>query len=112
MLFFCKKFEFKKHKKGEILTFPTFVDGETFNLKVKFIGRENIKVKAGNFKALKFCPVVQRGRVFKNEEALTVWISDDYNKTPLLAKAKIWVGSIKMELQEMNGELNKSGLID
>ena len=110
--FFARNLDLKNLKKGEILTFPTFVDGETFKLKVKFIGKENVKVKAGNFKALKFCPVVQRGRVFKNEESLTVWISDDYNKIPLLAKAKIWVGSIKMELQEMHGELNKSGLID
>ena len=110
--FFARNLDLNHLKKGEILTFPTFVDGETFNLKVKFIGKENIKVKAGNFKALKFCPVVQKGRVFKNEESLTVWISDDYNKTPLLAKAKIWVGTIKMELQEMNGELNKSGLIE
>ena len=110
--FFARNLNLKNLKKGEILTFPTFVDGETFNLKVKFIDKENIKVKAGNFRALKFCPVVQKGRVFKNEESLTVWISDDYNKTPLLAKAKIWVGSIKMELEEMNGELNKSGLID
>ena len=107
--FYARNLELKSLKKGEILTFPTFVDGETFNLKIKFLGKENIEINAGKFKALKFCPVVQKGRVFEDEESLTVWISDDYNKMPLLVKAKIWVGSIKMELIEINGNLNKIG---
>lgn len=110
--FYARNLDLQNLKKNQILTFPTFVDGEIFNLKVKFLGKENIKVKAGKFKALKFCPVVQKGRVFENEDGLSVWISDDYNKLPLLAKAKIWVGSIKMELQEINGQLNKNGIID
>ena len=46
------------------------------------------------------------------EEDLTIWISDDYNKVPLLAKAKIWVGSIRMELEKMEGELNKPNLLE
>jgi hypothetical protein len=75
------------------------------------LGKETIKINAGKFKALKFCPVVQKGRVFEDEESLTVWISDDYNKLPLLIKAKIWVGSIKMELQEINGNLNQLSVV-
>jgi len=110
--YYARNLNLKSLKKGQILTFPTFVDGETFDLKVKYLGKDNIKVEAGKFKALKFCPVVQKGRIFKSEESLTVWISDDYNKTPLLVKAKIWVGSIRMELEEMNGQLNHSELID
>ena len=69
-----------------------------------------LRYPGGKFKALKFCPVVQKGRVFEDEESLTVWISNDYNKLPLLVKAKIWVGCIKMELTEVNGNLNKLGL--
>ena len=73
---------------------------------------EKIIISAGEFNALKFCPIVQQGRIFKAQEDLTVWISDDYNKVPLLAKAKIWVGSIRMELEKMEGELNKPNLLE
>ena len=76
------------------------------------MGKEKIKISAGEFNALKFCPIVQQGRIFKAEEDLTIWISDDYNKVPLLAKAKIWVGSIRMELEKMEGELNKPNLLE
>ena len=60
----------------------------------------------GKFKALKFCPVIQTGRVFKKEEDLTVWISDDKNKIPLCAKAKILFGSVKFEVVDYQGLLN------
>ena len=42
-----------------------------------------------------FRPLVQSGRVFKEEESLTVWVSDDENKVPLRIKAELAVGSLK-----------------
>ncbi|MBL0314499.1 MAG: DUF3108 domain-containing protein [Flavobacteriales bacterium] len=50
--------------------------------------------------------VVQKGRVFKKEEDLSVWITDDANHLPILAKAKILVGSVKMELKTYSGLMN------
>jgi hypothetical protein len=32
-------------------------------------------------------PLVQSGRVFKEQESLTVWISDDNNRLPIRIKA-------------------------
>ena len=87
--------------------FKSFVDGEVYPVKIKFLGKDNIKIRNGKFACLKFCPVIQTGRIFKNEEDLTVWISDDENKIPLLAKANIMVGSIKMEVTEYEGLKNK-----
>jgi len=109
--FYARSQNLNDLKKGDILTFPTFVDSEVYQLKIKFLGRENLEIDAGKFKALKFCPVVQTGRIFKSNESLLVWISDDYNKIPLLAKAKIWVGSVRMELIKMNGLLHPSNYL-
>ena len=94
------------------MSFPTFVDGETYELKCKYLGVDTIEISAGKFNALKFCPVVQKGRIFDSEESLSVWISNDYNKIPLLVKAKILFGSLRMELIEMNGELNPLSLLE
>ena len=109
--YYARTLKLNQLKTGDILTFNAFVDGETYPLKVKFIGKEVIKIKAGKFKTLKFCPIVQTGRIFKSNESLSVWISDDYNKVPLLAKAKILFGSLRMEMIEMEGELNPSSVI-
>ena len=50
-----------------------------------------------------FRPLVQSGRVFKEQESLTVWISDDDNKLPIRIKASLAVGSIKADLDEYRG---------
>ena len=78
----------------------TFFDREMYPLKIKFIGKEKVKTKLGDFNCLKFRPMVEKGRVFKEEEDLTLWISDDNNKVPVRLKANLLVGSIKMDLVE------------
>jgi hypothetical protein len=57
-------------------------------------------------------PVVQEGRIFEEEEDMIVWITDDKNKIPVLAQAKVLVGSIKMELVEYQNLSNPIAKID
>jgi len=104
--YYARTLDFSNAKIGDEFEFNSFVDGEVFPLKIKYLGKETIKIRKGKFKCLKFVPVVQKGRIFKTEEDLQVWISDDENKIPLLAKAKILVGSIKMEVTDFEGLRN------
>jgi hypothetical protein len=48
--------------------------------------------------------LVQSGRVFKEQESLTVWISDDNNRLPIRIKADLAVGSIKADLEEFKAK--------
>ena len=101
--YYARTLDFSAAKIGDLFEFNTFMDGEVFPLKIKYLGKETIKIRKGKYRCIKFCPVVQKGRIFKTEEDLQVWISDDENKIPLLAKANILVGSIKMELTKHEG---------
>ena len=87
-----------KAKEGDLFTLNCFLDKEIWPLKIKFVGRETITTELGKIKALKFRPIVQKGRIFKKEEDLNVWISDDDNHIVLKAQADVLIGSIKMEL--------------
>ncbi len=104
--YFARAMDFSNAKKGDIFTIMTLIDGELFPLGMKYLGKDQVKVDAGKFNCLKFAPVVQKGRVFKKEEDLCVWITDDLNHLPILAKAKVVVGSVKMELIEYYGLAN------
>lgn len=104
--YYARTIDFSNAQKGDIFEFNSFVDGEVYPLKIKYLGKETIKIRKGKFKCLKFVPVVQKGRIFKKEDDLQVWISDDENKIPLLAKASILVGSIKMEVTDYEGLKN------
>lgn len=105
-LFYARTFDFSNAYTGEIFTVQSFVDEETFDLQVRFLGRETITTKLGKFRCLKFVPHVQEGRVFKKDESVVIWVSDDANKIPIMAKADIFVGSIKMELSDYSGISN------
>jgi len=92
-----------KLKVGESITIDMFFDEEVTKFKLKFIGREDISTKFGTVSTMVFRPLVQAGRVFKEQESLTVWISDDENKVPMRIKASLAVGSLKADLEEYRG---------
>ncbi|MFT5253440.1 MAG: hypothetical protein ACI87N_002477 [Flavobacteriales bacterium] len=91
---------------GESIVIDMFFDEETTKFKLKFIGRENITTKFGVVSAMVFRPLVQSGRVFKEQESLTVWVSDDDNRLPIRIKAELAVGSIKADLDAFKGLKN------
>ena len=94
-------------KVGESIVVDMFFDNEIYKFKLKFIGREKLSTKFGTAPTKIFRPIVQSGRVFKEDESLTVWISDDKNKIPLRIKATLAVGSIKADLDSYKGLKNQ-----
>ncbi|WP_026703723.1 DUF3108 domain-containing protein [Flavobacterium soli] len=90
-------------KVGESISIDMFFDDETTKFKLKYIGKEDIKTKFGTIPCMVFRPYVQAGRVFKEQESLTVWISDDDNKMPIRIKASLAVGSLKADLDGFKG---------
>lgn len=99
----ARNLDLSNAKEGDVFSLNCFLDKEIWPLKIRFMGREVITTDLGKFKALKFRPIVQKGRVFKKEEDLNVWITDDANHIPVRAQAEILVGSIKMDLASYSG---------
>jgi hypothetical protein len=106
--YYARAIDYSKAKIGEIFTIWSFVDDEIWPLRIRYLGKDEISVSGDDYKALKFCPVVQEGRLFESEEDVAVWISDDQNKIPLLAQGKVLIGSVKMELTNATGLANPS----
>jgi len=88
---------------GQEFNLNMFFDDENHNFKLKFLGREVLNTKFGKIATLKFRPYVMAGRIFKEEEALTLWITDDKNKMPVRIKADLAVGSLNADLEEFKG---------
>jgi len=103
----ARTLNFKGMKKGKTFEFDCFMDDEVYNLKIKYVGDETIRIRKGKFKCHKFVPVVQTGRYFKSEEDVQFWVTSDENKIPVLVKAKIPVGTVKMHLVEWSGLKNE-----
>lgn len=88
---------------GDETGLTMFFDSENYPFKLRYLGKEVIKTKFGKIRCLKFRPMVESGRVFKEQESLTVWISDDANKAPIRIKASLAVGSLKVDLDAFKG---------
>ncbi len=86
-------------------------DDGVFKFKLKYLGKEIIRTKFGKVECLKFRPLVQSGRVFKEQESLSLWISNDLNKIPIRIKADLAVGSLKADLDAYNGLRNQFKII-
>ncbi len=95
-----------KLKPGEAITIDMFFDEEITKFKLKYIGRQDITTKFGTVSTLVFKPLVQTGRVFKEQESVTLWITNDDNKIPIRIKADLAVGSLKADLDEYKGLKN------
>ena len=92
-----------KLKSGDAITIDMFFDEEITKFKLKYIGRQDITTKFGTVSTMVFKPLVQTGRVFKEKESVTLWITDDDNKVPVRIKADLAVGSLKADLDEYKG---------
>ena len=90
-------------KEGDEVKLNMFFDSENYGFKLKYLGRETIRTKFGKVKTLKFRPYVMAGRVFKEQESLTLWVSADKNKIPLRIKADLAVGSLRADLDAFKG---------
>jgi hypothetical protein len=90
-------------KEGDYVTLNMFFDEENYPFKLKFLGKETISTNFGKINTLKFRPYVMAGRVFKESESLTLWVSADKNKVPLKIKADLSVGSLRADLEEFKG---------
>ena len=87
-------------KTGTVFSMNVWIDDEMFPFQLKVVGTENLKTKFGTINALKIIPSVKSGRVFKDKEGVTMWVSNDANHIPLLLKAELAVGSLKASIDD------------
>lgn len=102
-LYFIRALNYNNINFGDSLKIVTFFDDEIFPFPLRYKGKEVIKTKLGKFQCLRFDPVVGTGRIFKSEDDMTIWISNDKNLIPLRVRFDLIVGSIRCELQEYSG---------
>lgn len=84
---------------GEHIDIDNFADGKVYPLRVLVHKKERIKVPAGEFDCIVVEPVLREEGLFKQTGKLTIWLTDDDRRMPVLMKSKILVGSIDVRLR-------------
>jgi len=111
-IYYARNIDFNKYKAGDKIPFNMFIDDKTYNLYIRYLGKEVIKTKYGKFNAIKFKPLLIEGTIFKGGEKMVVWVTDDANKIPVRIESPISVGSVKVDMMGYHNTRYKlSGLI-
>ncbi len=104
--YYARTFDLTDVKPGDTFEVDFHLSDSVYVSRILFEGRELITTRLGTFKTLKFKPQVQEGAVFGQPYPMTLWISDDKNKVPILVESGLVVGSVRLELTEFRGLRN------
>jgi hypothetical protein len=104
--YYLRNQDVKGLKRGDEIAIDMFMDSQVYPFKLRFLGKEVLNTRFGKIKTIVFRPLVQSGRIFKAQESVTIWITDDSNKIPIKMKADLSVGSLRAELEAYKGLAN------
>ena len=106
-IYYVRNLDFSKSKVGDKFPLDVYLDNQIYNLGFKYDGKETLETDLGKVKCIKLVPTLVVDRVFKDKDDMTVWVSDDDNHLPIRVKAKIMVGSIKVDITKYSGLKNE-----
>ncbi len=96
MVYKARNIDYSIYNEGDKIPISMLVDGEIHDIYIRYLGKESIKNRDGRrFNCLKFSPLLVEGTIFKSGEDMTVWVTDDLNRIPIIVEAKILIGSVK-----------------
>lgn len=104
MIYVARNLDYTNLEKGDKIPIKIFLDNESHDSYIEYLGKENLKIKnLGEFRCIAFSPLLIEGTIFNAGDGMTVYVTDDQNRVPLLIETPILVGSIKARVNNMDG---------
>ena len=106
-VYFTRTLDLGQLEKDKKIPVNVVIDDNIYNIYIRTLGKEIIEnIDGRKYRCNKFSARMVQGTIFKGDEDVAVWITDDENKIPVLIEAKIIVGTVKAYLKEMKGLKN------
>jgi len=87
---------------GKSTYIDNHADRKNYPLEIKVLRKERVEVPVGRFDCVVVEPVMRGAGLFSHQGRLTVWLTDDAARIPVLMKSKIMVGSITAVLTDVD----------
>lgn len=105
--YYIRRLDFSRIKEGDEVSVNMYFSDEIFPFHLIYKGKQTIKTKFGSINCIKISPLVEVGRMFKAQDDLTIWFTDDGNRLPVLVRMDIRiVGSVYLKLIEYKNNAN------
>lgn len=105
-VFYARNIDYNKLRVNDRVPISIFLDNEVFPMQIRYMGKETISTRYGKFKTIKFRPNVIKGNIFKGDENMYVWVTDDANRVPVRLESPIIVGKVRVDMVGYSGLKN------
>jgi len=102
-IYYTRNLDFENAQVNDTLNFNILLDGELYDIWVRYTGKEEVKTRRAKYNCIGFSPLLIEGTIFESGDEMKVFVTDDANKIPVLIESKIAVGSIKAYLDSASG---------
>lgn len=107
--YYIRTMDFSKMKAGDVITVPGLLEDYIYNLKIRYQGLTTIKTKYGKMKVHKLAPIMPENSLFKGEDSIRFFVTDDKNKVPVRVEADMFIGKVVCEIKNYRGLKHKLG---
>lgn len=101
-IYYCRSIPFKNYNEGDIIPLNMFLDGEFHKSQLRYIGQEKWTNPQTDktYDCILFKPLLISGSVFESGENMTVYVTNDEQKTPVYIETNLKIGKAKVFLNE------------
>ncbi len=101
--YYLRTIDFNQRNEGDIIEVPVFLSDEVIKMRVKYAGKDVVKTKFGRIKVFKLHPLMPNNKLFKGENSIRIWVSDDDNKVPIKIEVDLFIGALAMDIKHYSG---------
>lgn len=108
---YARNLDYSSYSVGEKINVRLLISNRIYNLYIRYKGLEEVETRDGSkVECHKFSPMLVKGTMFKGGEDMTVWVSNDKNRVPIMAEAKVIIGNVRGVLTSYKGLRYKSNI--
>ncbi len=100
--YYARTLDWKGKNTGDVVTVNYFYKDNFYPLNIRFEGREEVDVAAGEFKTFILRPMLKEGFTNKTSD-IYIYLTDDDRKIPVKVKMNIVIGALVAELTQYSG---------
>lgn len=106
-VYFTRTLDFSTLTMETKIPVQVVIDDAVYSIYIKALKKEVVQAQDGKrYRCVKFSAKMVEGTIFKGDEDVQVWVTDDENKIPVYIEAKILVGTVKAYLDNYKGLKN------
>ena len=100
MIYNARSIDFDRYEPGARIPISIFLDEEVYELEIRYLRKEIIKLKGEKYRCVLISPSLVAGTIFKEGDEMKVWITDDRNRIPLIVESPLVVGKVRAVVKD------------